>query len=206
MVDITQNTRRIRANTDAIKENLAVAKKFSSSPLRSSLDKQRQELQGFSREVDGIFSNVLSGIERDFRKTLDIKTIFRNGLDRTLNQVQGVVQQSLTQSIQQSIAGNGGGVGGNLLGGFSKALSGLFGGARAGGGPVSPGQAFLVGERGPELFVPNNAGQINANGSGRGGINIVMNIATPDVGGFQNSQGQLMAEAVQAMRRAGRDV
>jgi hypothetical protein len=54
-------------------------------------------------------------------------------------------------------------------GGF---LSGLFGGARATGGPVGPGRAFLVGERGPELFVPSGNGNIVANkfmGAGGGG-------------------------------------
>jgi hypothetical protein len=33
------------------------------------------------------------------------------------------------------------------------------------GGPVHPGQSYLVGERGPELFVPAQAGHIQPNGS-----------------------------------------
>jgi hypothetical protein len=33
---------------------------------------------------------------------------------------------------------------------------------RASGGPVSPGKVYTVGERGPELFVPNSSGQIVA--------------------------------------------
>lgn len=41
-----------------------------------------------------------------------------------------------------------------------------FGGARAEGGPVFPGKAFLVGEKGPELFVPGATGQIIPNASG----------------------------------------
>ena len=36
----------------------------------------------------------------------------------------------------------------------TNALTGVFGGARMGGGPVAPGQSFLVGERGPEMFTP----------------------------------------------------
>jgi len=44
----------------------------------------------------------------------------------------------------------------------------LFGGARADGGPVQPGKAYLVGEKGPELFVPNSAGNVQANGAGAG--------------------------------------
>lgn len=54
-------------------------------------------------------------------------------------------------------AGQGDGLlalGGQLLGG----LLGLPG--RATGGPVSPGRAYRVGERGPEMFVPTSAGQI----------------------------------------------
>lgn len=49
-----------------------------------------------------------------------------------------------------------------------------FGGARASGGPVSAGNAYLVGERGPELFLPNNSGRILPNG-GMGGVTIVQN-------------------------------
>ncbi|MFV4701594.1 hypothetical protein ACNJUI_21260, partial [Mycobacterium tuberculosis] len=33
---------------------------------------------------------------------------------------------------------------------------------RATGGPVAPGRGYVVGERGPELFVPASAGRIEA--------------------------------------------
>jgi phage-related protein len=45
-------------------------------------------------------------------------------------------------------------------------LSGIFDGFRADGGPVSAGRAYVVGERGPELFVPRGNGQIVPNGAG----------------------------------------
>lgn len=46
---------------------------------------------------------------------------------------------------------------------FAKATGGLaLAGARADGGPVNRGGAYLVGERGPELFVPTSSGQIQA--------------------------------------------
>jgi hypothetical protein len=38
-------------------------------------------------------------------------------------------------------------------------------GARALGGPVSFGKPYLVGERGPELFVPGATGRIETNGA-----------------------------------------
>lgn len=39
---------------------------------------------------------------------------------------------------------------------------------RATGGPVAPGRAYLVGERGPELFVPTASGRVEASGAGSG--------------------------------------
>ncbi len=53
-----------------------------------------------------------------------------------------------------------------------------FGGGRAMGGPVSSGTSYVVGERGPELFVPNTSGTIVPNGGGGGGgstINLTVN-------------------------------
>lgn len=50
--------------------------------------------------------------------------------------------------------GRGGGHGG-LLAGLVGALAG-----RAAGGPVSPGVGYVVGERGPELFVPTASGRV----------------------------------------------
>ena len=50
----------------------------------------------------------------------------------------------------------------------------------AGGGTVQQGSPTIVGERGPELFVPGSAGSIRNNadskGSGGGGVNIVQNL------------------------------
>lgn len=49
--------------------------------------------------------------------------------------------------------------------------------ARASGGMVSGSQPYMVGERGPELFVPNQAGTIRKNsGSGGGSVSINVNV------------------------------
>lgn len=58
--------------------------------------------------------------------------------------------------------------GGNMAGGsgmggasiFASLLSSLFGGFREKGGPVVPGKAYLVGERRPEFFIPDQPGRI----------------------------------------------
>jgi hypothetical protein len=58
-----------------------------------------------------------------------------------------------------------------MFGGFSgfQALPTFFGGPRAGGGQVSTGKSYLVGERGPEMFSPSSAGHITQNSKLGGG-------------------------------------
>ena len=73
----------------------------------------------------------------------------------------------------------------------------LFGGFRAAGGPVAGNQSYIVGERGPEIFVPNNSGTIIPNsdvgiadsGFGGGGgdnVNVTFNINTLDATDFDS--------------------
>lgn len=64
-----------------------------------------------------------------------------------------------------------------------------FSGRRATGGPVGGSNAYLVGERGPELFVPNAAGTIVPNermGSSMGDTNINFNISATDASSFDS--------------------
>jgi phage-related minor tail protein len=76
-------------------------------------------------------------------------------------------------------------------------------GFRANGGSVRAGQPYVVGERGPELFMPGRSGGIAPTGSFGGGVNVVVNVdATGSkVQGDQGQGGQLgraVAAAVQA--------
>ena len=92
----------------------------------------------------------------------DLKKIAVQALDQ-------IVGHALQGGIGSIVGGNaGGGASGGGLGAMiGTAVGALFGlPGRATGGPVSPGQAYLVGERGPEVFVPTSSGRIDA-GSGR---------------------------------------
>lgn len=74
---------------------------------------------------------------------------------------------------------------------------------RASGGNVSQCVPYLVGERGPEMFVPSSGGNIvpnNGIGSQRA-VNVVMNITTPDVTNFQKSQNQIINGLARAMSK-----
>ncbi len=65
----------------------------------------------------------------------------------------------------------------NVIQGAKNAISNVlgFGGARAKGGSVSSSSAYLVGEEGPELFVPGSNGSIIPNNK-MGGRGVVVNI------------------------------
>jgi hypothetical protein len=56
-------------------------------------------------------------------------------------------------------------------GGF---LDAFFGGARASGGPVSAGKGYVVGEKGPEWFMPNVSGTIVPSGAGGANVNVTV--------------------------------
>ena len=49
---------------------------------------------------------------------------------------------------------------------------------RASGGPVKAGQPYMVGERGPEMFVPNQSGNIIPNGASGTVVNQSLNFST----------------------------
>jgi hypothetical protein len=79
-------------------------------------------------------------------------------------------------------------------------LSGVFGGARAMGGPVVRGKAYLVGENGPELFSPGTSGQVISNDNLRGamagaGGGQVFNIYTNDADSFRRNERQIARDA-----------
>ncbi len=76
----------------------------------------------------------------------------------------------------------------------------LFG-ARAEGGPVQPGGAYLVGERGPELFTPSNAGQIG----GAPSVNVTINLqGASSVDALRRSEGQIATALARAVRKGAR--
>lgn len=107
------------------------------------------------------------------------------------------------------VAGNGtGGTGGlgtrDFLG---NVFGSIFGGFRANGGPVMAGSPYIIGERGPEVFVPRTTGTVYPNESlsdfGQNAaprnVNVTMNIVTQDANSFRRSQKQIEARMYQAL-------
>ncbi|RJE87956.1 lysozyme family protein [Paracoccus onubensis] len=78
--------------------------------------------------------------------------------------LENLAQHFAKAALQAALFNEGpwamGGSGGGLLSGIGDLVSGWFGGFRAGGGSVSHGRAYVVGETEPELFVPNVSGTV----------------------------------------------
>lgn len=99
---------------------------------------------------------------------------FNEGLDGLLSNFADILQRMAAEAaaaeILEGIGGafsgggqSGSGGSGDFLSTAASAIGSFFGGARERGGPVDPSRAFLVGEKGPELFVPRVSGNIIPN-------------------------------------------
>ena len=84
---------------------------------------------------------------------------------------------------------------GSGVSGFLAGASGILG--KANGGPVNANQPYIVGERGPELFVPFQQGSITSNEA-------LQQAATTQVPFTRNAESVTQAqETAQAMQAAG---
>ena len=102
----------------------------------------------------------------------------------------------LAEAVLAAVNAAAGQRGGGLADVVSAVLKGGFSGARAEGGPVSPGGAYLVGERGPEVFRPAGAGSIEPVGNGGMTINVTVQ------GGGAEGLARSDAQIAQALARA----
>jgi hypothetical protein len=143
-------------------------------------------------------SQITSGFLQQFRDGLvEGKGLWSSfgmaasgALDTISNKLLDMAANQLIAGIFGAALGGGGGYFGNS--GYTNLLS--FGGPRANGGPVRGGTPYLVGEKGPELFVPSASGQIvsNQNMQGMGG-----NVFNIDARGAQAGVGEEIRRALQ---------
>jgi hypothetical protein len=78
-------------------------------------------------------------------------------------------------------------------------IGGIFAGFLEGGGDASPGKAYIVGERRPELFVPKQAGRVMPSVAMADGGTHVTHIeqhihGVRDFDSFRRSQSQIYAD------------
>ena len=77
---------------------------------------------------------------------------------------------------------------------YVPAAAGFLSGHRASGGPVSAGSSYIVGEKGPELFVPKNSGTI-VPGGGSAPKSVTVNIRNESGQKMEAKQGRATFDA-----------
>ena len=182
---------------------------FAGDQVQSLMVDVRANTQGFAQDLAamrGTFNSTVidgftqagltlqSGLMQALAKGTDGFTALRQSALGVLSDIGQQATSTLFGAVGADAGGNAltGLIGvGSLLG----TIMGLPG--RATGGPVSPGQPYLVGENGPEMFVPTSAGAIN-NASQVGGgrdVRVSINVNTP-----------MGSDVPQSLQRSGRQV
>jgi hypothetical protein len=176
----------VRARTDGFASDVEA--------MRRTLDGGL--LDGFARAGNVLERGLLGALRRGSLGFDDLKRVAFNAL--------GEIASYALQSGIGSLFGGGGSAGGglgNLLGQSIGALFGLPG--RATGGPVAPGRAYLVGERGPEVFVPTAAGRVETgqNAPGRN-VQVAIQLAVPRGQAAPTAMQRSSRQIASAVRRA----
>ena len=153
------------------------------------LNAERQASSEFNAlERAGVSGDMREEFRRSFvdgmRAALDgdMGGMFESLADRFTDRMLDNLADDLFDLLSQAADGLKGGASG--IGSVLGAIGGLFG-KRATGGPVSAGQPYIVGERRPEVFVPNvngtvipslNAAMARVQGGGQHTLNTTIKI------------------------------
>jgi len=134
------------------------------------------------KQGEAVAQSVFSNMDNALNKFVETGKLNFGDLTRS------IIQDLLKIQLKAAVVGVF-----QSMGGGSGILSFLGIGGKASGGPVSGGTPYMVGEQGPELFIPQGSGNIVPNGqmgSSGGRTTIINNISAIDAKGVA----QLFAE------------
>ena len=191
--------------TETILDSLVVKIRADSSDLRGQLASIEKDFGS----LDTVAATTADGMSRVFENFARSGELSFSSLKRAALSVLNDIANTALQSGLDSLFGSNSSIGNSIS---SLASSFLFG--RASGGTVGARQPYLVGERGPELFVPERPGRIiPAQDMSRGGgraqaTNITINITNQGQSSdmTRRSAGQVAVAVRRAMDRADRNM
>jgi len=171
----------------------------------------------FAQSFQGLISGTMTAKEA-------LGSFFKSVADMFLEMAAQIIAKQITMIILQTILKA---LGGGAFGGLSNAEatdfsfdpSAMKGGMpwsfpapRANGGPVTGQQPYMVGERGPELFVPGASGGIISNGDLRNAMNggssgggapvLNMSFQSTSINGVEYVSREQLEQAMAETRRA----
>jgi hypothetical protein len=134
--------------------------------LGEGAEEAAKKLDAMKERSESVTDTISEGFGSAFgdilKGTKDASDAFRDMASKIVNRLIDIL---VVESLVQSIAGSA------PIKKFSEKLTGL-----ATGGPVTSGQTYLVGEKGPELFTSGTNGRIIPNHQMQGGATVVQNI------------------------------
>ena len=215
-----------------LRNELALAAERQAQSINTAIESTEKELRKLNNaqyQVVQLANNISSAFSESFKGivsgSMTAQEALRNLFQRTADHFLDMAAQMIAQQIKMKILGIGlnwvassagaqanFGTGRDGTFGLGTHGSGIKTGAegfgysnhprRAAGGPVSGGSPYIVGEKGPELFVPGSSGNIVPNHE-MGGANVVVNVdasgsAVEGDAGAAQELGSMLAAAIQA--------
>ena len=190
----TEETKKVGVELDKVKQNTLDGFKKDFESINETLGKMAQSgIKAFSR---GLAESLVLGKKLN----MTMKEIAQKILvDIVAFTIQIVIQETIRNALKKDQVDNEKKITNELRSQTTEmkrqAFLSLFTGGSGGGlpfmangGAVSKGRPVVVGERGPELFVPNQTGQItqSARGTSGGQTTVNFNINTLDASGFDD--------------------
>ena len=133
---------RIKAIEDSNLNDVQKNKQIAIVNQTAALESQIQVAEKLNEVYESVGSAIQSGIVDAITSAIDGSKSLGESLSGILKQVGGILLNFGIGSIGSSLG----------IPGF-----------RANGGPVANGRPYIVGERGPELFMPQQSGNITSN-------------------------------------------
>jgi len=169
--------------TDSYQPDALDAVPIKAAEAAAALEALREPAERAASSIEDAFGRAGASLTRSLTRAAADGEI-------TLAELARAVLSAVT-------AGGGGKDGGGLSDAIAKAVGGLFSGARADGGSVLGGGAYLVGERGPEVFRPSSSGSIEAaSGSAPVTVNLKIDGGAPALLRSEAQIAQMLARAV----------
>jgi len=150
---------------EKLKERVDIQKEST-----EEIKNQQTETDKLKDKMMAVGEEIESSIKNNLRDAITGAKTFGEAMSGVLNRIRDKI---IDAQIDKLIGGFGEAFGAGASGGKKKGLGGflggLIGGLFADGGRPPVGKASVVGERGPELFVPKVAGTIIPNNAIGGG-------------------------------------
>jgi phage-related minor tail protein len=206
---------RTEALEDSLSDAAAMAAGFDSElrRVRESLSATGKDVATLERGLSKGLRRAFDGVVFDGEKLSDaldtiaksmIQTTYSAAIKPVTNHLGGMLAKGVGSVVEGILPFADGA-------GFSQGRVMPFANGGIVSGPVTfpmRGGLGLMGEAGPEAIMPLARGADGKLGVRTGGgraVQVVMNITTPDVQGFQRSQGQIAAQMSRALGRGNRN-